>query len=295
MDETTDAVTRRVIELPGLRMHIVEAGAGDPVMLLHGFPQSSREWARVIPQLSDRARVVAPDLRGAGQTDAPRGRYDLDTMRLDLIHLLDALGIERVAIVAHDWSALVGFSLCLENPQRVSRYVAIAVPPVHIKVTGELLRAFGRAMGSLWFQYVLAMPGIGPRALSSGAQRLPRWLLRSFEVEPIDDADVEAYLAALREPARARAGSALYRQLILPGFLRIIRGGYRGRPLRVPTLVLFGAEDDLIPQGAIEVWDEDAPDLRIEFVPGGAHYLVDDNPDEVAERVRRFLGLDKAA
>jgi pimeloyl-ACP methyl ester carboxylesterase len=198
-----------------------------------------------------------PDLRGAGATDAPGGRYDLATMRGDPVVLMDALGLERASIVAHDWSALAGFSLCLEHPDRVSRYVAIAVPPPYIRISPALLWAMVKAMRHLWFQYAVA-PGIGPRLLAGGQQRLATWILRFFEVQPIPDEDVAAYLAVLREPAHARAASALYRQLILPEFIKIIRGSYRGRRLQVPTLVLFGAEDQLIPKDAMRFHEDDA-------------------------------------
>jgi pimeloyl-ACP methyl ester carboxylesterase len=90
--------------------------------------------------------VIVPDLRGAGATDAPAGRYDLATMRGDLVALMDALVLERASIVAHDWSALAGFSLCLEHPDRVSRYVAIAVPPPYIRISPTLFWAMVKAM-----------------------------------------------------------------------------------------------------------------------------------------------------
>ena len=85
-----DRVTERFVDLPGLRMHIREAGTGAPILLLHGFPESSREYARVIPLVASQGRVIVPDLRGGGATDAPAGRYDLATMRADLVALTDA-------------------------------------------------------------------------------------------------------------------------------------------------------------------------------------------------------------
>ena len=293
MDEKLDAaaVSERMVAVAGLNMYVVEAGSGMPVLLLHGFPQSSRAYARVIADLSRSARVIAADLRGAGQTDSPADGYDADTLVADVIGLLDALGIERVALVAHDWSALIGFDLCLRHPERVSSYVAIAVPAPYLRMTPKLAGAMMRAIPHLWFQWVIATPGIGPRMLSGGRQRLSYWLLRSFEVATIPDDDVEAYVAALKEPARARAASKLYRRVILPGFVNVLRGTYHGRVLRTRTLVLFGADDGLIPHDALHVSPEDAPDLTIEFVPGGAHYLVDDNPAEVARRLRAFLEL----
>lgn len=284
------ALQERMIDLPGLRMHVVEAGAGAPVLLLHGFPQSCREWAPVIMDLATDHRAIAPDLRGAGQTDAPAAGYDAPTVASDVIALLDALGLDRVALVAHDWSALVGFDLCLDHPERVSRYVAVAVPAPYIRMTPKLAWAMMRAMPHLWFQWVIATPGVGPRLLSRGRQRLAHWLLRSFEVRPMRDDDVAAHVAALRDPARAQAASKLYRRLILPGFMNVLRGTYHGRVLGTPTLVLFGAEDALIPHDALEVSPEDAPNTRVEFVPGGAHFLVDDNPAEVTRRIREFIG-----
>jgi len=285
------AARGRMVDVAGLDMYVVEAGAGAPVLLLHGFPQSSREYAAVMADLSRDARLIAPDLRGAGRTDAPAEGYDAETLVADVIALMDTLGLERVALVAHDWSALLGFDLCLLHPDRVVSYVAIAVPAPYLRMNPRLLSAMLRAMPHLWFQWVIATPWLGPRMLSRGRQRLAYWLLRSFEVRPMRDDDVEAYVSALRDAARARAASRLYRRVILPGFLKVLRGRYHGRVLHTRTLVLFGAEDALIPHDALRVSPEDAPDLTVEFVPGGAHFLVDDNPAEVSRRLRAFIGL----
>lgn len=288
MAETTGIRSRRVTA-NGLSMHVTEAGAGSPVLMLHGFPESSREWAPVMEVLQRRAHLIAPDLRGAGLTDAPPSGYDAPTVVQDVLALLDALGLDRVDLVAHDWSALVGFDLCLDHPERIRRYVAIAVPAPYLRMNRALAIGMAKAMPHLWFQWVIATPGLGPMLLSRGRQRLAHWLLRGFWTRPMDDADVTAYVAALREPARAQAASKLYRGLILPGFVRMMNGAYRGRVLRTPTLLLFGASDALLPRDAMRVPSDDAPRTTVEFVPGGAHFLVDDEPEEVARRIGRFL------
>lgn len=288
MTERT-GIRSRTVTANGLRLHVTETGEGNPVLLLHGFPQSSREWARVMVALRDGMRLIAPDLRGAGCTDAPPRGYDSKTVQQDVVALMDELGLARVDLVAHDWGALVGFDLCLNHPERIRRFVAIAVPAPYIRMSPALMRAMMKAMPHLWFQWVIATPGIGPGLLARGRQRLAHWLLRAFETRPMDDEDVEAYVSALRDPARARAASRLYRGLILPGFMSIMRGAYAGRVLRTPTLVLFGADDALLPKDALDVRPEDAPNARVEFVPGGAHFLVDDNPDEVSRRIGEFF------
>ena len=288
MTETT-GIRSRTVTANGLRMHVTEAGAGNPVLMLHGFPQSSREWAPVMAALADRAHLIAPDLRGAGDTDVPSAGYDSATVVKDLLALLDELGLAKVDLVAHDWGALVGFDLCLDHPDRVRRYVAVAVPAPYFRMNRALALGMMKAMPHLWFQWVIATPGIGPALLSGGRQRLARWLFSGFETKPMNPDDVTAYVEALRDPGRARAASKLYRGLILPGFMSIMRGRYLGRVLHTPTLILFGADDALLPKDAMDVRPEDAPNARVEFVPGGAHFLVDDNPAEVSRRIAGFL------
>jgi pimeloyl-ACP methyl ester carboxylesterase len=275
----------------GLRMRVTETGTGRPVLMLHGFPQSSREWAPVMAALSDRARLIAPDLRGAGETDAPSSGYDSGTVQRDVIALLDELGLEQVDLVAHDWGAIVGFDLCLTHPERVRRYVAIAVPAPYLRMNRGLAAGLMKALPHLWFQWAVATPGLGPALLSRGRQRLAHYILHAFQVRPKAGVDEAAYVRALADPARARAASQLYRGLILPGFMKAVNGSYRGRVLRTPTLVLFGADDGLLPKDALAVSPDDAPHTTIEYVPGGGHYVVDENPAEVARRIGEFLGL----
>lgn len=278
----------RKIDVNGLRMSVRVEGSGDPVLLLHGFPQSSRMWAPVAADLAGDVRVIAPDLRGAGDTDAPSEGYESATLLADLVGLMDALHLDRVAVVAHDWSAVIAFELCLRHPARVSSLVAIAVPAPYIRMNPKLAVALARAIPHLWFQWAIATPVIGPRLLSGGRQRLVRWMTLPM---PADDA--RAYAGVLRDPARARAASRLYRGLIIPAFINILRGTYHGRVLRTRTLILFGGDDALIPRDALAVSPEDAPDTSIEFIPGGAHFLVDEQPEAVTRRIRDFLGLPR--
>lgn len=266
-------------------MHVAEAGAGDPVLLLHGFPQHWWEWRRVIPQLAEHYRVICPDLRGAGRTDAPPDGYTRSQLGDDVLALLDRLGLDRVRLVAHDWSAIIGFSLCLDHPDRVQQYLCLATPHPWIRFSPKLMPGLWR----LWFQPVIAMPGLGARLLSQGRQPLARYLLEQHVVNPWAERDLEAFLAPLREPAYARAGSALYRGLILPEVGRIARGAYRNSRLTTPTRVLYGAADpgngpDLV--GGYEAYTDD---LSVEFVPDAAHFMADDRPDAVVEHALAFF------
>ena len=120
-----DGVTHRDVEAAGIRFHVAEAGEGEPVVLLHGWPQNWYCWRKVMPLLAPERRVICPDMRGFGWSDAPPGRYDKQTMADDLIALLDALELERVDLIAHDWGAWAGFIACLDHPERIRRYLAL--------------------------------------------------------------------------------------------------------------------------------------------------------------------------
>lgn len=287
-----DGVRHRYVELPGLRMHVAEAGSGDPVLLLHGFPQHWWEWRGVIPGLAEHYRVIAPDLRGTGWTDAPwPGAYTRAQLVADLVALLDSLGLDRVKLVSHDMGSISGFGLCLEHPERVDRHVSLGVPPPYISFDRRMIPAFTH----LWFQEALAMPGLGSR-LMRGKQRLPRHLFSGFaptpESWPADGVDV--YISRFRDPARARAASALYRQMVLPELGRIMRGAYTRTRLSMPTLLLFGAADaaftpDLVPI-MLRGIERHADHLETDFIDGAAHFIADEQPDEVVRRSLAFFG-----
>jgi len=281
-------VEHAYVDLPGLRMHVAEAGVGEPVLLLHGFPQHWWEWRFIIPRLAPRYRVICPDLRGAGWTDAPVEGYTSEQQRADVLALLDDLGLDRVRLVAHDWSAIIGFQLAIEHPERIEQYVSLATPHPWIRFQPAMLPGAWR----LWFQPVIATPGLGPRLLAGGDQRLARYLLEQDgaggALRSVEDREV--FLAPLRQPERAQAGSALYRRLILPELRRIVTGAYRESRLTVPTRVLYGTADPaLVPDlhGACEAY---ADDLAVQPIDGAAHFLADQRPDPVAEHILAFFG-----
>ena len=283
-------VTHRFVDVPGIRMHVAEAGSGDPVLLLHGFPQHWWEWRKVIPGLAERHRVIAPDMRGAGWTDAPPTGYTRNQLRDDVVALLDVLELERVNVISHDMGALVAFALCLDRPERVQRHVSLGGPPPFVSFSPRLVPAFRH----LWFQQALATPGLGRRLLGGGSQRLPKYLFTHFSPDPgaWTGHDLEVFVSRLRDPKRARAGSALYRKLVLAEFPRMMRGAYNDQRLTTPTLLLFGAADAAFPpelvrillRGSVDFVD----DMKLVFIEGAAHFIADEKPEVVVARSLAF-------
>jgi len=286
-------VRHRFIDLPGLRMHVAEAGSGPPLVLLHGFPQHWWAWRKVIPALAENYRVICPDLRGAGWTDAPPDGYTSEQLVADVVALLDALQLEKVNILGYDWGGMVGFRVCLAHPGRVERLVTLATPHPYPDVRLRALLYIWR----IWPMFAVATPGLGPWLLSAGRQRLPRWLMTSDTKDPsvYTPDDIDAFVSRLRDPARARAGSVLYRSFILGEAKRSSAGAYRGTRLTTPTLalygtVLYGNNDPSREHPEILAGYEDyADDFTLEHVPGTGYYIAEERPEVVVARTLEFL------
>lgn len=285
-----DGVQHRFVKASGLRMHVAEAGNGEPLLLLHGFPQHWWGWYRVLPALAEHYRVICPDLRGAGWTDAPRAGYTSEQLVADVVALLDALGLDRVRVMAHDWGALVGFLLCLYHPQRVERYISLAIPHPFLRFNLRLMTALPR----LWFQWAIATPVVGPFLLSRGRQPLASYLLDHYTSDrsAFTPRDRELFMAPFRDPARARAGSALYRNFIQPIFLRVISGRYRRKRLTTPTLILYGSEDPNMTAAILDGYQGHADDLTLEEVDSASHFIADEKPQVIIDRALEFFAAD---
>ena len=288
-----DGVTHHFIDLPGLRMHVAEAGQGPPLLLLHGFPQHWWAWRKIIPDLAQHYRVICPDLRGAGWTDAPPGGYDRDQLVADIIALLDARHLDRVDLVGYDWGGLIGFKVCLNHPARIGRFVCIATPHPYPVFHSRMLLHLWKT----WPMFALAIPRLGPWLLRSGCQRLPRWLMTSDTSDPSvwSPRDTEVFVERLRDPARSRAGSAVYREFILKETNRGIAGEYHGSRLRTPTLslygtVLYGSNDASGTHPEIlGGYENYADDFTLEYVPNSGYYIAEEQPSAVVSSIRRFL------
>src|SRR5204863_7343073 len=116
------------VDVGGLSVHVAEAGSGPPLVLLHGWPQNWYCWRRVVPLLAPKFRLIMPDLRGHGWSDAPRRGYEKEQLADDLVGLLDALQLDEVGMVGHDWGGWVGFLACLRAPERFGGLLALGIP-----------------------------------------------------------------------------------------------------------------------------------------------------------------------
>ncbi len=272
-------VRHAYVDAGGVRFHVAEAGAkdGQPILLVHGWPQHWWCWRKVSPLLG-KYRCVMPDLRGHGWTDAPPGAYDKEQFATDLLALLDALDLDRVRLVGHDWGGWVSQLVALRAPERVERLVLCNIAPVW--AAEDRLQAAKDAW-RLAYQ-----PFVGAPVLGALLQRSP---LMRRALPGVPGADRPEFLAALREPGYAEAASAYYRTFLLSELPELARGRYEGQRIASPVLVLHGTGDPVIRPATVGGFRLHADELEIAWLPGAGHFVVDERPVEVAERIVAFL------
>ena len=281
-----DGVTHRSVRVGELDVHVAEAGTGEPLVLLHGWPQHWYCWRHVVPLLAASYRLVMPDLRGHGWTSAPAGGYDKEQLATDLLGLLDALELPRVGLVGHDWGGWTGFLACLRAPERFRGFVALGIPHPFQKPDARLLQAWRGA-----YQLVLGAPVLGEALLRTSPRAVAQLIrLGSTHQEAFTDEDLRVFAEVLQEPARARASSLLYRTFVLQESLSVFRGQYRDQRLTVPTRLVGGADDLVVSRQLLAGWEDVADDMAVEVLPGCGHFVPEERPDVVAATVRALLG-----
>ena len=276
-------VTIQTADAGPLGVHLYEAGEGPPVLLLHGWPQDASCWRYVIPLLADRHRLIAPDLRGFGRSDAPRGGYDGVTFGADALALLDALEIERAHLIGHDWGGFAAFAAGIAAPRRVASMVVLNTIPPWVKPDPRLLPELWRA----W--YVVAMATAGDRIVRDRPGLIARMLRGDRVQDGISREDAQGYAARLRRPESARASKLLYRSYLRAAKSVLTGRGDGERRLEAPTHFLFGTNDLAIPQRLLEGIERHCDDIVVELVPDSGHFIAEEKPELVAERAAELF------
>lgn len=268
-------VRHEYVDAGGVRTHVALAGPDDapPVLLVHGWPQSWWAWRHVIPALSDRFRVIAPDLRGHGWSDAPAGGYDKEQLASDVLALLDALGIERATWVGHDWGGWSGFLAALRAPTRIERLLSLCVPHPWLDLGPAQLGAL------LGYQVPISLPLVGRRVARPVSRRL---LQVGRGGDRLGAADVARFAGEI--PPRVTV--AMYRTNLLREALPIVRGRYDGKVLAMPATLMVGARD-VITKSAAPGPVPGQPNLTVEVLDGVAHWVPEQRPQPVVDWVRR--------
>lgn len=265
-------------------MHYVTAGAGVPVVLLHGWPSTWYEWRHVIERLAPGWRVIAPDLRGLGDSSRPASGYDKQTVARDVRDLVRHLGLERFHLVGHDWGGPTAFALATQIPEQVR---TLSIVDVTVPGLGPDISQGGRRWHHLFHRTADL-----PEALVTGRERLYlSWFYSEFswQAGAITDADVDEYVRTYAKPGALRAGFGYYRAMPedAAANARLLESGFR---LEMPVLALGGARTEARARGLepMESLACIADLVEGDTIADSGHFVPEEQPDALTDRLLDF-------
>ncbi len=278
---TATAVQSRFANVNGLRLHYLTAGSGEPVILLHGYAETSHMWRPLIEQLAKTRTVIAPDLRGAGESSTPEAGYTKVEMAQDIHALVRKLGYEKIGLAGHDIGLMVAYAYAAQYPDEVERIVLM---DAFLPGVGDWRNVW--LMRDMWHFHFY---GKTPLALVHGRERIYfEHFWNDFAADPahsVPERDRRIYAKAYARRGGMRAGFEYFRafEKDAEDFGRLAR-----TPLPMPMLVLTGEKasgDFLIQQGRLV-----ATNVEGVVVRKSGHWLMEEAPRQVIPKLLTFLG-----
>jgi pimeloyl-ACP methyl ester carboxylesterase len=269
----------------GFRMHYVTYGSGYPLVLLHGWPQSWYEWRQVIPALAERYTVIAPDLRGLGDSEKPMNGYDKRTLAGDVRTLLGALGHERVGVIGHDWGGAVAFYLAYDNRELVERMFILDMIPGIARAGDAFPLEFALKINHVFFHG--GNPDMAAMLVGQNVDAYLRRFLTSldFNYSPsvFSEADIAEYVRVNSIPGSLRAGFQWYATGLREDTDHLLGATEK---LTIPVLA-YGGEAFL---GDIRpYWEPVAESVEGGSVARCGHFIPEERPDFVIDQALTFF------
>jgi pimeloyl-ACP methyl ester carboxylesterase len=269
----------------GIQLHYVIGGQGDPVVLLHGWPETWYTWRHVMPALAKNYTVIAPDLRGLGDSSKPPTGYDGKTVAEDIHQLVTQLGFNTIFLVGHDIGAFVVYPYAAAHPTEVKRLVVMEVPP---PITGF----FPPPSMPLWWILFHQTPDV-PEALVEGKEmEYLSWFYQNLAYNPaaITQADINEYVSHYSAPGGMRAGFEYYRAIPQDA---IQNENYSKTNLTMPVLALgagyipaFGGNPNTAAENGMKMLAQNVTGI---IVPNSGHFIQEEQPDVVVKLLNNFF------
>jgi pimeloyl-ACP methyl ester carboxylesterase len=270
----------RFAEVNGVRIHYLIAGKGDPIILLHGYAQNSHMWLPLVADLAKTHTVIAPDLRGFGDSSKPEGGYDKKTMAQDIRALAQSLQRSSIGIVGHDIGLMVAYAYAAQYPSEVKR---IALMDAFLPGVGNWTQVW--LLRDLWHFHFY---GKTPLALVEGRERIYfEHFWNDFAADPnhsVSEVDRQFYTKAYAQPGAMRAGFEVFRAFEQDA---IDFAAFGKTKLKMPMLVLTGEKasgEFLIAQGRLV-----AENVEGVIIKGSGHWLIDEAQGQVIPKLLSFF------
>ncbi len=279
-------MTSNFIQANGIKLHYVEEGTGELVVLLHGFPEFWYGWRNQIPVLSKQYRVVAPDMRGYNLSEKPANvsDYKIEILAKDIAELIKALGVESAIVVGHDWGAAVAWAVAAFHPGVVKKLAILNVPHPN-----EMKRAFESFNLSQWkkswYIFFFQLPFVPERLVGT-----EKFFRKMFEVMPMNkkafnEEDVMKYVEAYQQPEAIKSAIAYYRAAF-----RNLFSSPQFPKIKATVLMLWGEHDIALGKELTYNTKEYCEKgFEILYDSTSGHFVQHDNPDWVNEKLLKFF------
>ncbi|SKC83538.1 Pimeloyl-ACP methyl ester carboxylesterase [Burkholderia sp. CF099] len=284
MITTTTSLQHHTLRINGMKMHYVTAGEGEPLVLLHGWPQTWYEWNHVIPLLARKYRLIVPDLRGAGDTGRPVSGYDKRTMANDIIALLDHLGIPDFFLAGHDFGGAVSYALAAQHRARVR---ALAIVEMVLPGFGyEEAMKMTPDGGGLWHFTFHMADNVAEMLLEGREREYLSFFYREYSYNPdaVDTRALEEYVQRYSAPGAMRATMGYYRTIFTDA---ADNRAWAQEKLTMPVLAIAGEASlgDITRQSVSCV----AERVTARIVPMSGHWLPEEQPEVLAREFEQFF------
>ncbi len=277
-------MTHHHADLGDVILHYVKAGSGPVVVLIHGIPQTWYEWRHVIPHLAEKYTVIAPDLRGLGDSSHPTDGYDKKTMSNDIWRLLQSLNIDNFYLVGHDWGGPTAFSLAAQHPESV---IKLAILDVAIPGDGADFSQNGRR----WHHALFRTPDIPEQLFLGGREHvIINWLFDNYGYLPncIGVEERTEYLRTYVKPGAMRAMFSIYRALPQDASDNQAMLAQRGK-LKMPVLALGGDKSFGRGLETLESLKRVAENVQGGLVPNSGHWVTEEQPEFISKELLKFF------
>ncbi|WP_226584491.1 alpha/beta fold hydrolase [Acuticoccus sediminis] len=277
------ALTHHTVRVNGVRLHYVRAGTGDPLVLLHGWPQSWREWRHVIPALASRFTVIAPDLRGFGDSDKPSGGYDKRTVAQDIYELVRQLGFGEINLVGHDIGMMVAYDYAASHPAEVRR---LAVLEAGLPGLGLEALQDAATYPQFWHFGFFKAPGVAEALIAGREKMFLTYFIRhlAYDTSAVTDDDLGEYAQRLAAPGGLRGSFEHYRAFAADAV--------RNRELaqsKLPMPVLAIGGDHSMRDMVADIMRALADNVRPAVIERSGHWIPEEQPEQLLKAMTDFF------
>ncbi|WP_299246358.1 alpha/beta hydrolase [uncultured Aquimarina sp.] len=267
----------------GINQSYIECGKGEPLFLIHGFPQHSHMWRKMMPKLSEKFRVIAPDLRGMGGSSITPAGYEKEQLAKDMYNLISELNLKNINLVGYDHGGGVAYSLVAQFPEMVKKACFIEYTPP----------GFGYEYGlqptrnwQAWQLSFFTVPDVAVQFIAGKERELLAWYFWHWSYNPdaVSQEDFEIYVRQLQKPGALRAGFAHFGAVFddTEHFKQTSK-----IKLKIPVLALggeMGAGNYMVPG-----WQQLAENVDGGVIEKCGHWMADERPNELSERLLSFF------